>query len=999
MMTMSASSVVPNPKIPSYVPPSPQAQALTRYGDYPVDYHTGLVDMTVPVYEIITKEFRLPIEMKFHASGRLAYEANGILGMRWTLNCGGVITRSLKGRPDEWSYLTNHAFNPANGTPSYEELYNSCVEGYRNTDYVHNTKYDSEYDIFSFVLPNGKSGKFIMKEENGTKKPMLIPYQAIKIEPIANPANNGIYDAIRITDTDGKEYYYTGTFTFGSSELPHEGIYGSIWSSWDLSYMVSAGKTDTVKFTYQRSESPYQHYTERTSTGDNLRDYSTSANFHQYDYTGPEVMYMLSTNNVKDDWFDNHGARLSSVLSSISFNGGTVNFFYRSNGYHDSFLDRIEVTGPGGSGLRKVKFNTSKSSGESELEYLRSIEFCGQEGLVEEKYSFDYFEPPVSGVGTGLGYKDWWGYYTWNTGNNSHLIPVRDVWLNVADQGNTSSVLKPVGYQAVNRDAHTESKKVGMLKSIQYPTGGRTEFDYEGNYYDMTIYTPQNGAKTEGPGLRIKQVKKIPVNGPATVSTFKYGYYEDGRGYIAPALRAGAHLTEEYVMYLSWDYPLYFNSDGNVTFTGDEHAAYRIMDYLSDPAFDYSIWGNNYISYDYVTEYTGTENAPLMKTVYNYSLKDYKTNAFTISDRIGTPVEKVYADPADIWMGGKLLEKTSYKQNSSGVFTEKTIRDTYSYQSFTKGTAWDMPVYRHVLMGINRPYTKQYNNPGELERLYYNTEKDYHDNSCNVYGYGFRKYTSGEEKVMQHVSQVFNADGTAFTKIKNYTYDPGYLLTKSEEVINSGQVSEKQTFNYSFDDISKPVYSTMTDKNILDQVIQTDYYKDGKLLFTQKTNYGYWGSNLYAPADITTQKAGGESETRIIFHKYDDRGNVNCLSMANGPKISYLYSYNGRYPIVKVENAEYSVLENVLGAAAIKSFQRRDNPTDEQINTFIAPLRATLKEASINSYTYRPMIGLTSETSGSDLTTRYEYDNFQRLWRIKDQNGKVLKEYNYHFKQ
>lgn len=54
-------------------------------------------------------------------------------------------------------------------------------------------------------------------------------------------------------------------------------------------------------------------------------------------------------------------------------------------------------------------------------------------------------------------------------------------------------------------------------------------------------------------------------------------------------------------------------------------------------------------------------------------------------------------------------------------------------------------------------------------------------------------------------------------------------------------------------------------------------------------------------------------------------------------------------------------------------------------------------DALMKTYTYEPLIGITSVTDEIGKTSYYEYDSFQRLKQIKDQDGNVQKkvEYNY----
>jgi YD repeat-containing protein len=54
--------------------------------------------------------------------------------------------------------------------------------------------------------------------------------------------------------------------------------------------------------------------------------------------------------------------------------------------------------------------------------------------------------------------------------------------------------------------------------------------------------------------------------------------------------------------------------------------------------------------------------------------------------------------------------------------------------------------------------------------------------------------------------------------------------------------------------------------------------------------------------------------------------------------------------------------------------------------------------AQITTYTHKPLVGMTSQTDAKGMTTYYEYDAFQRLKTVKDQNGNILKQTEYHFK-
>jgi len=51
----------------------------------------------------------------------------------------------------------------------------------------------------------------------------------------------------------------------------------------------------------------------------------------------------------------------------------------------------------------------------------------------------------------------------------------------------------------------------------------------------------------------------------------------------------------------------------------------------------------------------------------------------------------------------------------------------------------------------------------------------------------------------------------------------------------------------------------------------------------------------------------------------------------------------------------------------------------------------------VTTYTYLPLTGITSETDPKGEISFYTYDNFQRLQMITDNDGNVLKTFNYQY--
>jgi YD repeat-containing protein len=53
--------------------------------------------------------------------------------------------------------------------------------------------------------------------------------------------------------------------------------------------------------------------------------------------------------------------------------------------------------------------------------------------------------------------------------------------------------------------------------------------------------------------------------------------------------------------------------------------------------------------------------------------------------------------------------------------------------------------------------------------------------------------------------------------------------------------------------------------------------------------------------------------------------------------------------------------------------------------------------AQMTSYTYDPLVGMTSQTDPTGRTTTYEYDALGRLLHVRDEQGRLVKANEYHY--
>lgn len=107
-------------------------------------------------------------------------------------------------------------------------------------------------------------------------------------------------------------------------------------------------------------------------------------------------------------------------------------------------------------------------------------------------------------------------------------------------------------------------------------------------------------------------------------------------------------------------------------------------------------------------------------------------------------------------------------------------------------------------------------------------------------------------------------------------------------------------------------------------------------------------------------------------------------------------TYNDHMLTAVTNKWVYMKKEFLVPADVTQMFLRLDNNSAGTV--WFDDLRIQPSDATMNSYTYEPMVGMTSAIDDSGKTVYYEYDAFLRLMSIRDQNWDIIKKYDYHYK-
>lgn len=249
--------------------------------------------------------------------------------------------------------------------------------------------------------------------------------------------------------------------------------------------------------------------------------------------------------------------------------------------------------------------------------------------------------------------------------------------------------------------------------------------------------------------------------------------------------------------------------------------------------------------------------------------------------------------------------------------------------------------------------------------------------------------------------------GNPVTSYIKYYYDnkDHIQLTRTIKKDSKGKLIELHSwYPEDFDSIGN--LRTLVEKHITSLPLKTEEYVDDKIINGHINQYDDFGmpveikayeNNLlltiptHDPSVITVIP---EHYNKIVNLTYStDKHQLIEKQPDNDIITCYIWGYHHTQIVAEVENATYTEVTSIL-ECSIEDLQSK---TDIQLRNIFNNLRTDLPGAMITSYTYKPLIGMTSETDPSGKTIFYNYDDFGRLETILDQNGNILKHMDYHY--
>lgn len=474
--------------LPKMTPVSPNAAALGKYGEIPVSYYTGIPNTSIPLYVIKTGDIELPISLDYHGGGIKVEEMASWVGLGWSLSCGGTISRTVRGEPDVGAF---------SGATKVEQFHNNqMTQGARDSFLVdvYNRVYDAESDIYFFNGP-GFSGKFFITNDG---KFFTSPRSDIKIEFMP-----GGGDGWKLTTGQGVQYLFQSYETTYST--PFSASTGSGYTNGDQSTTITSwlldkitdSKGNTITFSYENGGETFR--TKMVSSKNLLIAEANGS-------CPPDFSWSYNENYITD-----------KVLKEINFSNGKISFQNTAAARLDSGvipLKKMIITNSNSDTLKSFHFFTSyfatDTTGgcEDNIHYRLRLDSLSEHGMSNDSvapYKFYYNSTSLPCRLSNA--QDYWGYY--NGKHNATFVRYQN------------SQTGP--WVGANKDPDPAYAKACVLEKIEYPTGGSSEFEYEGNtngtfiyegfaYSDSTLYTSLSGNNTGASNYLVTLHDTITVN-------------------------------------------------------------------------------------------------------------------------------------------------------------------------------------------------------------------------------------------------------------------------------------------------------------------------------------------------------------------------------------------------------------------------------------------------------------------------------------------------------
>lgn len=1011
------------------LPPSPSAESLIQDINCPVTPSLGCAEINIPLYTIKHGDLEVPISISYRTSGIKVDDIAGPVGLGWTLHAGGSIVQQIRGKRDK--ELSSHYSAPPASSPG---------DIISISSYISDSE-DCYADKFYYSYPGGAGSFFPHSLSSaGDGSVYKIAFNDDVITYHTDESQKHIKEFI-ITDPHGRNYtfsdhdfdinyrYLLTTFNGKQFSIILDKINDikSRVAGWNISSMTSADGKNRISFTYDR-------------LGHLLREHVLTRKVYEKPFNANDNVRFRGSS--QEDALHSGICYDNAAVKTIEFNGNTVNFTYTDSPVPDTQepldpadslydpnpvrrLAEITVVNCNNELIRRIVFRNRDGEPSISRYKLNAVEFYDRDGNLYDKYAFTYnnkvrngdlitvltSQPPMYA-------QDHFGYYNGKDSNaDLHFVTLYD------DEADLS----------YKRSYDFKYAQYQSLSSIDRLSGLTTTFSYEPNRH---LHPTLGNIDI---GIRIQAINISDSGRPVQSTAFRYE--ESGTTIDFSKLDLSAFIQRKQ----------YKNNDETDVYECLECSTHSLLPGASmesakvfygkvteevtdkktgkciktEYLYDTSEWINTYVPQHFTKPSSSAAEAWKYIAIQDY-VNSNPSNPSAGKNRYVGEIKGYFKERPSSF--GNITQLTRYKSLEDGSF-EPVEQQINTYTKYNQKEMFDGWYVKNMVTWPSIETPSSITTEGiPLKWVYIfssfappSYSVNYMRGKQDCYFFPIYEDTAVYKTTLTRIKKFYGGNAKELSTLYNYnvTDTPIYEWPRKEvydktadpyRTISSGKLRKTtqnidgdiytERFLYC-DDYTDPGISDMVHINDIYKVVGKETTKNGSRISAEYTRYERFiqtdssASNHYAYLPVRTVKYLDDeiiSDTKI--EDYDSHFNPVCVTTPGSPRTCYVWSYKWMYPVAEIKGAGYEELKTALGGnSVIEAIGEASDHT--AFITKLDYLRNSLPKALVTTFTYKPLIGVTSVTDPAGRMKTYHYDAAGRLNAIKDEDGNLLETYEY----
>ncbi|PZU26128.1 MAG: hypothetical protein DI622_01500, partial [Chryseobacterium sp.] len=391
-----------------------------------------------------------------------------------------------------------------------------------------------------------------------------------------------------------------------------------------------------------------------------------------------------------------------------------------------------------------------------------------------------------------------------------------------------------------------------------------------------------------------------------------------------------------------------------------------------------------------------SNNLNMVKMSYGFAEKRGK-NIFPFPDRD-------YFGLNNELRNGKTYLIESYDSNNNKVLSEEFDYDFYFDPN--RNIA-DLKSF-NIQLGVLGTHVYDASDPQKtfLENVDQNLDYFYRFHR-GMYYYAIKtNYYERPLRLKTSKKTIFFSGGDSIQETVNFEYSPyQYDLSSQKSILSDGDIYETR-FKY-INDLS-PGNNDYVVFGLTGVPLLIEKFKNNKQITKSSISYnkdwvGHEHMLMSKIEDVKINTINGTEEkvNQTNITQYDNKGNILEYITEESIPVAMIWGYNQTLPIAKIEGASYMNIVQYTADIIAKSNSDVDASSEQLLIDALDAFRknTALANYQITTYTYDPLVGVTTTTPPSGIREVYQYDKLGRLEKVLDVNGNKIKEVKYNFKQ